>query len=344
MPGPPQPTLTIWRAGTTRCGGEPVAATQGPSPLPTLGWSGTRDAPLRATFRIDATGRPLGIHREARRFGQDMGDMLPALAAARFATGVARNACSIVFTPDQLPVDDVPLAIAMAYTLFPTGSPAPEGLWRRIRPADTSCFEPAPAQLNRAYPDFTTIAGQRGRPLWSMVGYDIDADGKPVRIHTVSGSRSNALDAASRRAVKQSRFGKGARHGCLYPYWRIADPLPAPEPPARESMPAQPEACKALGAWVRAPRLVYPDEYRRRGIEGWAILSYDVAPWGALGNIKVIAAEPTADFGEAALNMFTGLSRNPSGTGASGCVERVRYVMGKPGMSLPAETGPSPLY
>jgi hypothetical protein len=55
-------------------------------------------------------------------------------------------------------------------------------------------------------------------------------------------------------------------------------------------------------------------------------------------------AEPTSDFGDAARSMFTGLSRTPSKTGASGCMERVRYVMGAPGTSSPADEGPVPLY
>ncbi len=343
-PGAPQSTMTIWRVGAATCGGQPVGMTQAPNPLPALGWSGVTEAPLRAMFRIDATGRPLAIEREQRRFGQATADLLPALAAARFAAGATRTDCSITFTPDQLPLDQVPADIAMAYTVFPTGARAPEALWRRIRPADTTCFDPTPALLNRAFPDFTAIAGQPGRPLWTMIGYDIDTDGKPVRVRTLEGSRSAALDAASRRAVEQSRFVKGARRGCVYPYWKIADPMPAPETPARETMPAQPEACNALGEWTRAPRLTYPNDYRRRGIEGWAIVSYDVAPWGALGNMKVLMAEPTSDFGDAAKSMFTGLSRKPSETGASGCMERVRYVMGAPGTSPPADEGPLPLY
>ena len=344
VPGAAQSTMTIWRAGSAMCGEQPVVVTQAPNPLPTLSWGGMKQAPVRVMFRIDTTGRPLGIAREEQRFGQSTGDLLPALAAARFATGMIRNDCSIAFTPDQVPLDEVPAEIAMAYTVFPTGARAPEALWRRIRPTDTTCFDPTPALLNRAFPDFTTIAGKPGQPLWSMVGYDIDADGKPVRVHSLAGSRSPLLDAASRQAVEQSRFGKGARRGCLYPYWKIADPMAAPEPPARGSMPAQPAACQTLGEWTRAPRLIYPNDYRRRGIEGWAIVSYDVAPWGALGNVKVLDAEPTSDFGEAAKTMFMGLSRKPSETGASGCMDRVRYVMGTPGRPLPAEEAPTPLY
>jgi len=339
----PQQTMTVWRAGAATCGAEPVPPMRAPNPLPSLSWGTASEAPLRFAFRIDERGRPLGVRQLERRYVASAGDVAPALASALFAPGRPREGCTIDFTAERMQLDQVPVGLAMAYTVFPTAGRPPAALWQRIRPADATCYEPTPALLNRAYPDFTAIDGEEGRPLWSMTGYDIDAGGRPVHVRTVDGSRSALLDAAARRAVEQSRFGKGARHGCLYPYWKIADPMAAPEPPSRDSAAAQSEACKALGEWVRAPRLSYPDNYRRRGIEGWAIVAYDVAPWGALGNVRVIASEPTSDFGDAATAMFAGLSRKPSEAGASGCVERVRYVMAKPGTSRPSED-PATLY
>ena len=34
-----------------------------------------------------------------------------------------------------------------------------------------------------------------------------------------------------------------------------------------------------------------------RAIEGWAVIAFDVAPWGGTGNVRVVASEPAADFG-----------------------------------------------
>lgn len=330
LPTSAQRPMTIWRAGPVTCNAEAVASSRAPNPLPALSGGAANDISLTLTFRIDASGRPLSIRRPDRRYVAGANDLMPSLAAATFAAGRARDGCSITFDAVRLPFEQVPVGLAMAYTLFPTSGGPPEELWRRVRPPNSTCQEPPPALLNRAFPDFTSIQSKRGRPTWSMVGCNIDPAGKPINAHTVAGSRSPALDAAAIRAVASSRFAKGARQGCLYPYWKIADPLPAPELPAREV--ASADACKQLGQWVRAPRLIYPDDYRHRGVEGWAIVSYDVAPWGALGNIKVIGSEPTSAFGEAAMSMFLGLARTSSDTGASGCVDRVRYVMGKPGM------------
>lgn len=344
---PPAPSMTMvtWSVSEARCAAGPVASLRAPNPLPVLGWgSAAADKPVAMTFAIEASGRPLSIARAEKGWSADAGDLMPALAAARFAPGAARSGCSITFTPVRQPLDQVPVELAMAYSVFPTGYQRSEALWDRIRPAGSTCFKPAPQLLNRAFPDFTALPGEQGRPLWSMVAYDIDAGGKPVKVRTVSGSRSAALDAASRKAVEQSRFGKGARQGCLYPYWKIADPLPAPDAPPRENFPAQPAACSALGAWVRRPVLRYPDNYRRRGVEGWAVLSYDVAPWGAIGNVTVLRAEPTSDFGDAGRSVLSMATRPASTAGASGCIERVRYVMGKPGEAPKEDVGPTPLY
>ena len=158
VPTAPQPTMTIWRAGEAMCGGQPVASVRAAKPLPALSWGGVQKTPVRVAFRIDASGRPLGIRRGVRRYGA-IADVLPALAAAKFTAGAVQSDCVIAFTPDQLPLDQVPADMAMAYTVFPTGPRAPEALWRRIHPADATCFQSAPALLNRAYPDFSMVKG-----------------------------------------------------------------------------------------------------------------------------------------------------------------------------------------
>ena len=72
---------------------------------------------------------------------------------------------------------------------------------------------------------------------------------------------------------------------------------------------------------------MYPENFRRRGIEGWAVIAFDLAPWGAVGNAKVVAAEPAAEFGEAAQRIVLGSAAASSKKGYSNCVVRVRYAM-----------------
>ena len=76
-----------------------------------------------------------------------------------------------------------------------------------------------------------------------------------------------------------------------------------------------------------AARLVYPDAYRQRSIEGWARLTYDVAPWGAIDNVRVVESQPSTDFGRQAQIMLRQAKVTPQGSGATGCNQTVRFQM-----------------
>ena len=87
--------------------------------------------------------------------------------------------------------------------------------------------------------------------------------------------------------------------------------------------------CLQTVEWTSQPALVSPEVFRRRGIEGWAVIAFDLAPWGAVGNAKVVAAEPAAEFGEAAQRIVFGSATAPSKQGYTNCIVRVRYAMRK---------------
>lgn len=59
-------------------------------------------------------------------------------------------------------------------------------------------------------------------------------------------------------------------------------------------------------------------------------MSYDVAPWGEIGNVKVLAAQPSEDFGGQAVRMMQNAEVKTSGRGMTGCVDRVRFAMDSP--------------
>lgn len=85
--------------------------------------------------------------------------------------------------------------------------------------------------------------------------------------------------------------------------------------------------CPAKVEWATRPNSSYPPAYRQRAIEGWAILSFDAAPWGEIGNIKVLDAQPSADFGQQAIQILRSGRVAPSAQGATGCVETVKFKM-----------------
>jgi len=321
--------LVRWQPGTATCAGGVVQTVQAPDPAmtATYGWRGAA-ARNTATFRfrIVADGRPLGIERAAKDYVPDSQDLAPALAATRFSPG-AQSGCSITFTTERTDFADAAVSDVLAFTVFPTGT-VPREAWQRVQPAASTCFNPAPAVLLRAFPDFKKLPSQAGRREWSMTEFDTNPAGKPVNVRTVGGSGSTALDAAARGAVARSRFERGARRGCRYPYWQGGSILAAPVMPSEDAFRPAGATCPKTLPYDRQPRLVYPQPYLRRRIEGWAIVAFDVAPWGATGNLRVLAAEPTAEFGDAALNVLRTATKRPSNTGYVGCVDRVRFRIG----------------
>jgi TonB family protein len=319
--------LLAWMPGEVRCDGTAVAAAMMRRPLTTLVWQAPEGMPVVTyRFRIDAAGRPLSITRDADGYVTQPEDIPPSLAASRFPAADRRD-CAITYTVRATPLVDAPVADLMSYAVTPLTGPLPRAGWNRIMPAGADCrTTPAPRILLRAYPDFNKLPATPGVRGWSMVGYDLDTRGRPVRVRAVEGTRNPALDAAAVRAVRASRFTPGARRGCLYPYWQ--NPATTAPPPLPDRIGATDTASRCpAGEWVYRPTPVYPRAWHGRGIEGWAIIAFDVAPWGEIGNVRVIASEPAAEFGQAAIQLLRGARKPASATGHVGCIERVRFAM-----------------
>jgi TonB family protein len=335
---PPEQRLLIWRTTGVLCRGaqseEPSAPVfvRAPDPQRTLTWATNEPRTVTLDFRIDESGRPLSIARSVPDYVSGSEDIAPALAASRFAPGQAHTGCKVTFSASPMPVAEAPLADVIAYAIFPTAPPI-AAIRERIRPVASTCVYPAPDVLLRAFPAFDSLPDQPGYRSWSVVGYDLDAKGKPRNLKTVAGSGAPALDRASREAVARSRFASGVRTGCRYPYHKNAAILAAPTAPEEDAMRPVDSTCPRDHVWSRPPALNYPASYSRRRIEGWAMIAYDVAPWGQTGNVRVLRSEPTAEFGEAASGMIRGAVFRDGGKGFVGCIDRVLYVMRKPGMT-----------
>lgn len=300
-------------------------------------YNGNGRAAATFDFRIDASGRPLSITRRGSAYLQDGEDITPALAATRFAAGGERKGCVVTFTPDVSSVAGAPMRDVMATFMTPRSN-APRSVWDRIH-AGGDCGDPAPAALLRAFPDFKALPDQPGYISWTMIGFDLSPSGKPRAIHTLDGSGTAPLDRAGREAVARSRFEKGAHKGCTFGYFKAATLLPAPPAPEEDAWRPSAATCPREHIWDRRPQLVYPSNYAARSIEGWAMVTFDVAPWGQIGNVHAQEAQPSADFSTAAENMLRAATFKP-GPGYVGCVERVRYVMRKPGAPPPKDDTP----
>ncbi|HEX8553478.1 MAG TPA: TonB family protein [Sphingomonas sp.] len=325
----PERRIQAWLPGEVRCGGEVVAASMWRRPYIALVQGSSVPQPVRVSFRIDASGRPLSIAKSGSAYAPYGDDIAPSLAASRFAGSGERSDCLVTYTARITSFAETPTEDLISYTLNPTNGPLPRAGWSAIYPASATCDDAVrPAALNQAFHEFARIAGTPGVRDWTMFAYDLNAKGKPVEVRVLTGTGNRALGTAGAAALTQSRYTGGPRTGCRYPYWKAAEIMPAPELAPSDAAAEEPAACKS--AWAVRPPLSYPDPYRKRSIEGWAIIGFDVAPWGDTGNVRVLASEPAADFGERAAAMIRSAKREPSTTGVTGCTERVRFRMGRP--------------
>ncbi len=314
-------SLLTWTPGDVRCDQGDATGHALRRPLAQLYWAppppsapGSSPGPVPRPgvlrFDIDDTGRPLSIRGEGQP-APYAPDLAPALAASRFAAGGKRTGCTITYTPRVTPLDQAPVADLIAYTLSPESGPLPQEGWARTRREGNCDTRPVPQPLLRALPDFRKLPATPGVKDWSMVDYEIDAEGQPRHATVTHGTGNKALDQAAITAVEQSRFTAGARTGCRYPYWMAPATIAAPPAPAPGDLTPAGASCARPYPYATAPRLTYPVAYNRRQVEGWAILSFDVAPWGDIGNVKVLAAQPSEDFGTHAVQVMRAGASSP---------------------------------
>lgn len=333
-----------WVAEDARCGGQPVAAKILRTPANALVASHMPTAlqPIMVEFRLDASGRPLSIRRTGTGFSAFSDDVLPALAASTFEVAGQHSGCSITYRPQQSAYADAPVAALIDYSLRPTAGQLPRAAWARIEGEGANCAdEPRPQLLRRTYPDFKQIAGSPGNRDWAMVRYDLDASGRPVDARIEHDSGNAELNRASVQAVRDSRFYDGARTGCTYPYWRNAETLAAPEAPHVASVRSSDATCPLHEPWQNQLSLVFPPAFRQRSIEGWAVIGFDTAPWGATGNVRVLASEPAAEFGDRAADIVRAGRKAENRQGYVGCVVLVRFAMSQEPGVMDLEPGES---
>ena len=320
--------LVEWQVGEARCAGGPVATVRAPEPQPDVEWRAVqqRDEPVVVSFRIDADGRPLSIVATGDLYGA-RSDLVPALAVARFAPGV-RSGCVLRMMPHATRFAAASTEQLLPLTIHPA-IPVPAAVWARLNETMPGCAAPRPGLLLQAFPDFRRLPAEPGRSHWTVVGFDVGGDGRPRHVSAIDGNGDAPLDRAAVSAVARSRFATGmARTGCHFPYWRDAAIVPPPPSIDRAQFRGVDSACPADdAAWATMPPLVFPPAFQRRMIEGWALIGYDVASWGQTGNVRVLAAEPAAEFGTAAAGIVRQATRPASARGASGCVERVLFKL-----------------
>jgi hypothetical protein len=350
---PPTPAILEYDAGEVRCRGEVVRPISAERPLPASHYTSDVKGlqPFTLAFRIGSDGRPLGISNPNRPPGAvpylPNDDLAPALAAWRFPAGAERLGCAVSFTPRLIAVAAAPTEELYRFVALPRlGYAGWREAIKRLQEEGGGCFTPRyPKERLRAIPDFDSISQAPGTFSWTFVGFDVTSSGKTSGVRTLASDGNPELDRAGIEAVGRNEYASGdPRTGCHIPYFRRQNvPLEAPPAPERDVFVAKDATCDNAVPFVRKPVMIFPENFRRRSIEGWAVVRYDVAPWGATGNFKVLAAEPAAAFGDAAQRIIAAATRPPSPAGATGCVDRVRFVLPADGTEPNTTDVPPPI-
>lgn len=292
-----------------------------PNQVMVRGWNGPDAVTLR--FDLDAEGRAFGITGQIDpRHRILSSDLMPALRASRFAVDAPRTGCTIRYTPVIQKAAEAPLATLARFGVSQRMRMG-KYVWERLAPGDCR-NTPRVAPLTRSYPDFRKLTRREGERQWAYVTYDIDAEGVPVNLAVPLTSGYAELDAAAREAVAAGRYAGGPRTGCVTAWWTGPETVPAPPPPPKSETEGNP-ACEIEDRWSTAPTLTFPPAYNRRAIEGWAILRYDVAPWGEIGAVEILQAQPSIEFGDAAIYVMRNARFKPQESGLTGCIDRVFF-------------------
>lgn len=319
--------LARWEAGEIMCsGGISFPGTVIKATIPTrMSYRQTVSEPATFGFTLGSDGRALsiGLAEQGRRASR-MADIAPAIASSTFPALETQQQCTVTFTETAVPFDEAELRDLVMLRAHNRNARIPSETWARFAPGDCR-VSPRPRALTRSYPDFRTLPRRAGERHWVFLSYDTDAQGHTINTAIRGSSESAALNDEGLRAVQQSQYTNGNRTGCVRYFWTGAGDVEAPSSPPLDSYGTEPDGCDAEAKWAKEPRLTYPNNFRRRAIDGWVVLRYDVAPWGEVGNIEVLEAQPADAFGTAAQKMLSTGRYVEQDAGLKGCITRVMY-------------------
>lgn len=337
----PRTRVVAFAPGEVSCSNEPVTAVdlvRPSSAVSTRYGPDVGEPPLpvyRFTFVIDAQGRARTIRRDAAApsgLYVDASDLAPALAASRFPAGAPRAGCWIRYTASVTPVETADVRTLFELASRPEAAGYVSAIRDRVRPAGSTC-PGEPGQYRRLnLPAFERLPAPAGSSAWVFLAFDVDGAGKPGNARVLGTSGDPALDRAGMRALLDNRYAPGPGYrGCTYHFFhngpsdRLPPELPADAPVDNGGQPGCVVDPKTISGLLNGS--AYPRPFLRRRIEGVAVVGYDTAPWGAVGDVKVLASEPDEAFGAAARGAFSNARVAQSDTGRRGCVQHVRFKL-----------------
>lgn len=350
--------VQTWDSSPVKCDSGAVTASAWTAPHAQFAGKKVLDFPVTIGFSIDDSGRPVDIRvieggyveskfeasfdaeNKTMRFnGKGLLEslatrgLMPSLRASLFAAGAPQSGCRVVYTPQYTESADLGREALAAMGAVP-GLRLTSAQLDRLGGGDCNTVG-WPAPLSRAFPDWRLISATPGARKWTSLSFDIDEQGVPANTTVIASSGDDVLDAEGLRALRESRFGGGPRKGCVTSWWRDPGIIPAAPGPDTSDFEGY-RSCDTLRTWATKPRLTYPQAYNQRGIEGWAVLGFDIGADGAIGNVTVLAAQPSEEFGASGKAVLQSGRFQPSEEVHTRCVETVRFVKERP-KTEPAE-------
>lgn len=295
-------------------------------------------------FDVLTNGRMTNIRPAGGDFGLTRNVFLPAWAAGWNLGPQAKPLTGCKMTWDVKTDFSPEMASALTYEArhlrnYASGLKLPDPRTEDCKAADRRI-------RLKAYPEASRLSRTPGRPQWLVAGYDILANGKVKTGPRLRASGETTNFDAIEKALGQRAFYPGeAVAQCLTSFAIPAADLPV-EPGIGELMTlnntksgsdGDSDEQKTCPAEARSKAMTftyrpeyYPAQAARLGIEGVAMLSFDVAPWGQV-RLKSSWSHPLPEFGQAASRMLTQSTFRASERGLSGCRLLVRFVREKDG-------------
>ena len=346
VPPPPPaiaiPNVVIFAPGPISCGGTPVsdAGIVHPFPVALVQYGRSDNVPAKIayafSFDISADGRASRIRGgksdPSINIYINTEDLAPSLAVSQFAASSPRADCSITYTASIMPVRSAPMQSLYEIVSRPRPGVVPTEVSDRVKPIGAQCTG-GPGQYRQLnLPAYEKFKQPTGTFAWIFLSYDVRADGKVVRVMRLGSSGNRMLDEAGTRALQRNRYAPGPGYrGCTYYFYRAGEGEGnTPQlPPGTPADTGELDACRIDPKTMQSllGGSAYPEPFALRKVEGLAVVSYDTAPWGEIGNVRVIASEPAEAFGEAAKRSFFNAKVRENDVGHRGCVRRIRFKL-----------------
>lgn len=282
-------------------------------------------------FSVDAQGRvgdlkPQGGAAVAIFWPGD--EQAATIASWRFATGAPATGCKVDLAPTYATLAQT--APAKLFEILANEQRATLPIVRKALAAGTDCEGGAHRRPNViVYPDVRAFDDKTVDPAWAGVRYDIDASGAVRNVRIAAQHGEPAFADAVAAAAGEGKFFPGApRTGCFMTFKAMPKATPATKHPTEAGFARAGDTCKVAQEALNLPETkYYPPAYGKRRVAGWAMVRFDVAPWGQVGAVEVLASQPSAAFGEAARTMVMGARPAPPPSGYRGCVVPVIYAI-----------------